>query len=96
MTGASSELLELETREERHTPATHSSSEEAHPFPERSDCGKVKNISNISDLVMLQKGRLRPATSCIDPEKPPASASILSPESGSGEIKNPPARCVSP
>ena len=77
-------------------PATHSSSEEAHLFPERSDRGKVKNILNSGDLERWQTGRLRPATSCTDPERPAASESILNPGPDSGETRNPPACCVSP
>ena len=77
-------------------PATHSNSEEAHLFPERSDRGRVKNISNSGDLERWRKGRLRPATSCTVLETPPASVSTRSPGSDSGETRSPPARCVSP
>ena len=53
-------------------------------------------MSNTGDLEMWQTGRSRPATSCTDPERASVSVSILSPESGSGEIKRPLARCASP
>ena len=43
-TGASSELPVQETKEERHTPATHSNSGAEHPCPERSDRGTELKI----------------------------------------------------
>ena len=74
-TGASSVQLELETKAERHTPATHSNSGAEHPCPACSDRGTEKNMGNIGDLTRLRKGQWTPATSCADLETPRISES---------------------
>ena len=73
--GTFSVQLELETKEERHTPATHSNSGVEHPCSAHSDHGTEKNMGNIGDLTRLRKGRWTPATSCADPETPRVSES---------------------
>ena len=57
-------------------PATHSNSGAEHPCPERSDRGTEKNMDNTGDLGRWQRDRLKPATSCKDPERSRSSGSI--------------------
>ena len=96
MTGASSAQLELETREERHTPATHSSSGAEYPCPVRSDRGTEKNMGNIGDLMRWRTDRWTPATSCADLEKLRSSESILTLRSDWVWKGNRPEHCSAP
>ena len=94
--GAFSVQLELETKEERHTRATHSHSGAEHPCPARSDRGTEKNMGNIGDLTRLRKGQWTPDTSCADPETPRFSESTPTLRSDWVWKGNPPWRCCDP
>ena len=85
MIGASSEPAVSLTKVERHTPDTHPSSEEAHPYQLPTDCGRAKNRVNNGNSTRWQKGRSSSATCCSTLEIPPTSKSTLTPGPGLGE-----------
>ena len=94
--GAFSESQESAHREERHTPASHSTVGVEHLSPEHWDRGMEKNKVSNGDLVRLRTGRLTPATFSEAAETQTVSGSIRNPESDLDKRENLPTRCCAP
>ena len=71
MIRAPSEPTVSSTKVERHTPDTHHSSGEEHPYRSMRDRGRAKNKVNNSDSTRWQKNLSSPATFCSSEEIPP-------------------------